>query len=571
MTLEKYKAIFRNVYLVCISICLPACIIVEHSENKFANAMDIGQNLYWPLRSTNEQLPVVFFLLFLLPAIATWSITGVIRLTSKIDKNPEQENKTSFIERQSKLQLFVFLSFLMLLVFIPTTFDYSYLGTFYNPAWLCYVVAVGFAIISFLLAWFLHTLSTFKKLGVKVIASLIFIVGVLLCEYGIYFIFSSTRLTQDSFNASYYSRDEEEDGTEFTDTYHFNTTTHDKLAKQQFQNLMTLCNNDFSKLLSRCSPLIHYNPDEMETNGKANGTIKDQLACFYFWLFYKIDDDTFNNILNHLLQTFIDKEDSCNYESIRSRQEMLEIAYYAIDSRGESGYADVYSIACSMPYKWENYKQYITDPYADFLISKQEKNKQLFMWALTFWGRRYKDGSLSRWQQTICWLMREYPTGSGDMDESLLQDGFVERAEAQVEGFIQWYEANYWAFKELKVVEYDEDGDIKRIDTKQFEKYLRGLEQSGYISPNCITKLKIKYGPSQVESADLSQSATAQWFRTDPLTNDLNFKWRDDRSFNTKINKLSSDMTVTIDKHISVHVERVNHDWLIYKFEQKKK
>lgn len=298
-----------------------------------------------------------------------------------------------------------------------------------------------------------------------------------------------------------------------------------------------------------------------------------RLSHFYNWLFVNCDTETFEPMVAYLKTALLQHESSINYTDYALRVDMLDLAFRELDASGEdeNNFYRIFEYASEHPFKWTLYcENFITDPYIRYTVDGDTDAQQLLLWAYTFWGRRYDEGSLWNWRHALNQLLDVHPNTHYPSDEIDKQRELMRHAEQRALDFIKWYKANYWSFQELRIAEYDQNGTLVKFDPEQAEKYLYAIEKSGYISPKLIQQIRSEFTAVQnregVKSG--SQKSSGGWLRIDPLIpqyNTLAAQIEDAQCQTDFIRQAGQDMQLST-VGLAIDVEWVNGEWLIYQF-----
>lgn len=607
MTRDYYHKLISRIYWISLFLCTAFCIFILYRWGWISpvSSEGIDAGLLFPRQKTIELIIVVWGSLFVSPAIATWVIAGLIRITNALEPLNEEQRKQSLVGRMSGIQLFLPLSLFMLLIY----FFSKNLEEYYIPAIDFYLVTLGHFIFVWLLVWFLKKIAGFRKIYLKIIFIFLFIFITV-----VYTLVSSTGLYNRAQTSDYYwyLREEAErtaadyeENQDYEEGNEYNNMRQDELANEQTDMLLEVYdyNNDdpdgtiyADRMIQAAGNILTFNPDgiysdvsfsndemteeereQQEAKNKKYFENKQELSRYYNWL-RNTDYDQFKSMNRWMRKALLKKSNRYDYKPFAESVDALDMAYYDLLEHGAKIYdneyaseyfGDVYQHARKVGLYWENYSEIIVDPYIQYMAENNDTD--LLLWAYTFWGRRYTDGSVDYWRQVLDEILEVYPNTHYPQKEMEKQREMYRMAETRVQEFLQWYKANYWSFKELKVAHYDEQGNLAKLDQEEFAKYLYALKKSGYLSPQTLKKLESDFEQqANAIQGESRRQKTDEWLRQDPLFADYKTiaEEMSEATCNTiKVIKPGEMMYIqTSIKQLGAFVERKDGVWQITKF-----
>ena len=557
MSRDKYRILFRNVYMACLIVSVVACIGYAYFEYENCIMYEVcgsqyeehglswygKEGLSWALFSTWKQPNMVLGLLFLFPAVATWVITGMVRLTSRIEPYSEEELQLSFVERKSGLQLYTWLSVLLLLPYTPYSLGHLF-TEYFEPIWVCYAFALIHILGSCLMVLLLRSAIRFEKSFLKITVAMLFLLAACFYQVGIYTFFKhygqpETYRMELGFEPSdFYSNDK---------TYaDFESTNIETTATDMAQQLLEYTKSGANQFLLKIKKLVPYNPDmtiddilasdaSVPESLKQSEESKDELlkaakklSRYYQWIFTMKADKEFNTILDVFKKELSRNTQLFNYKDYEMYVNILDVAYKDLNGDWEdaedpnSKFYSIYNYAKTQPLTWEGADShfYISHPYIRYKVENNKKAQKIMLWAYTFWGRRYNEETLWRFHEVLDEVLKVYPNTLFPEEEILHQNEQMYDAREMLCDFLNWYRINSKEYRKLKVAQYDNNQVIKTIDPTEMHKYIDALEKGNFMSHSLISKLREKYttpgGIPGTIFANLTHES-AGWLNEDPL------------------------------------------------------
>lgn len=541
MTKQHFHQLFNRVYLISTGLCLLFYIWSEYGLDR-ADAGPFAVLRYW--RHLTESL----LILFALPALIMAVVMTLVRLTNHVEPLTEEQRRVSFVERLSVIQLFLPLSLPLL---IPVTLQIQ-ASDMYTPAGLIYLFIVFHAVVTWLLVLWLRRIARVRKTGWKIVSILLFILTVAAYE-----IVPPTALyqwskTETEYRISHGDFDNDERQPDDPDADLAQMPQEELASKIARRALDTYdyYEGDPVLLLDVAKEFFQYDPDRIyfgvglstsemtqeeldrqSVERRKNFDRMQELGRYCKWACDNLDYDELQTLAELTKKALLYQSDRYDYSLFAKRIDMLDVAYRDLIEQGikiyeEYKYAyfsDIYHYALETPLFWENYSQYISNPYIRYTVEESEEDQSLLLWAYTFWGRRYNEGNYAYCRLLIDKILEAYPNTLYPPEKLEKQNALMRDAEARVTEFFKWYKANYWSFRELKAARYDDKGSLVKLDREEYGKYLHALDACGYLSPRLLRRLEIP------ENSDADSVKTGnvrerhgEWLRIDPLIGNYN-------------------------------------------------
>lgn len=593
MTRKSYHKIIFRTYLGTLVLWGLICAVVEACMCWDFRIPGMDEHLLLPMLSTSRLVLTVSGLLFVLPALCTWALQTLVRITNNLEALTEEERTKSFVERLSRTQLFLPIS-LATLVF-PVLQTQHICDSTFIPGMDFY----SFAAFNFLAAWLLTLLfqciARIRKSGRKALAIIGFILlGITYEIAATTYIFRRSEPTYIYFerrNSVEYPDGCDDEGSQSV----YDAMNQEELADQQTERLLDVYDyyrdRDMNALFGVAGRVFEYteyrnfdvglsdddSPEEIARKNaiaEENFNREQELSKFYAW-FKELDGDDTNSLIDFLVKAMRSMNGRYNYKDFALYVDMLDMAYNDINANwsqdSDDPFAEIYRQASETPITWENFRtsNIITDPYVRYSVAKDGNAQHMLLWAYSFWGRRDNDGTKWLWRNLIDHILEVHP--NTHYPESLLYNysTMYTQASTRVKEFLTWYKANYWSFRELKAVSYDGQSRIEKIDHDQFTKYLHALEKSGYIAPQLLKRLETNF--DRLGNAILGQKPN-EWLREDPLIPGYNtYAGQFDEAVMITDSIVTPGQSMHVGTSVSglgAFVENIDGEWYISGFSQ---
>lgn len=377
---------------------------------------------------------------------------GIVRLTNKVEADPEQQAEKSLVERQTKLQLFGIIAFALLLPFIACRVLDIHLRIAMQPRWLIYLAMITHALFSFAVVLLLRGISKCRKMGWKIVITALMIFAMFIYLIALYAVFSTDRESEYAVADEFYDHDDP--NADFTEA------DPESLAFQEVSDALELLDNPHSFLVTAAN-FIPFNPDyfhfyidsavvpdgasdaEIErlyAQNRQRDSITHRLSRFYDWVFVRIDSENFQSMIDKIKIVLLRDGGAIDYKQYAQRIDMLDLAYRELDASTDeaNGFYQIYEYATEHPLKWDLYAaEFITDPYIRSTVEGDDQTKDLLLWAYTFWGRRHNEGTLWNWRYALDQLLEVHPNTHYPVQELLNQRELMRNAEQRAVAFLK--------------------------------------------------------------------------------------------------------------------------------------
>lgn len=548
MTRPHYHRLFNRIYLGSLGLMMLFCIWFEYT---YYRRFPGDGNPLFILKGTQMFAEKNGVILLVLPALMTWVIAGLVRLTRKTEPLTDQERQKSFIGRLGTGQLFLPLSWLLLIPLALMIHNVE----LYTEVWILYLFIAAHLLVTWLMVLFLQRITRIRKTVWTVVCVVLFLLSGMaygfLSTAGLY-ICSESPGDSCEESCDRTAMDLEEDEPGLSDDFETSfAEAPQELAGSMVQELLKVYdyyNGDPDELIAAAGPLLCYDPDrryvrmnlssrelspeEAERQSQARRANFDReqlLSRFFDWLFDTASFDDESAMYDRISHLLLQMDRRYDYGRFAKQIDMLDWAYRDLRRQGEETYgegeeevfyifSDMYEYASKTPFlNWEKYDCFITNPYVRYTVEQMYERTTL-VWAYTFWGRRYNDGRLSACRRMLDKVLEVHPNTLFPADKMERQAEAMRAAETRVRDFLKWYKANYWAFSELKAAQYDDAGVLVKYDPEQYGKYLHALRQSGFLAPELLETLETagRQAADSVRSGEVRERR-GEWLRTDPL------------------------------------------------------
>lgn len=543
MTRPHYHRLFNRIYLCSLALMLLSCIWLEYAY--YHTFPDKGNPLFI-LKDTEMFAATNGVMLLVIPVLLTWVIAGLVWLTRKAEPLSDEERQNSFIGRLSTGQLFLPLSWLLVLPLVLMIRNVQ----LYTEVWILYIFIGAHLLATWLLVLFLQRITRIRKTVWTVVSVVLFLLSGVL--YGIVSTAGLYVCSESPVACDHTGTDVETDEPGLYDDFEKSLAeAPEKLAAEMVQELLKVYdynNGDPDELIATAGSLLHHNPDrpyvyinlssremspeeiERESEARqANFEREQSLSRFFNWLFDEVTFDDESAMYDRIRHMLLMLDGRYDYGRFARQVDMLDWAYRDLLRQGadiygeeEDGafniFSDVYEYASHTPFlSWEKYDCFITNPYVRYTV-EQLYERTTLVWAYTFWGRRYDDGRLSACRRLLDKVLEVHPNTLFPTDKMEQQAELMHDAETRTSDFLRWYKANYWAFRELRAAKYDDAGELAEYDPGEYGKYLHALRQSGFLAPHLLRNLEAAAGPAADSiRRDSIPERRGEWLRTDPL------------------------------------------------------
>lgn len=252
---KNYTSLFQKVYLLLELLFLLLWVAYETLSYLDANKLEpgIGFDFFF---MEDSRLPIVAFcLLFVFPALGTWVVTGIVRLTSKLEPRTEQEQALSLAERKSKLQLFVLIAAALLVPFFICRILNIHIPAASLPRWMTYAAVLIHAGFSLLLVLFLRRLSACRKTSWKILASMLFVLTLITYPIALYVGYRLAAKSESEYAEDFYEEYEESEDPNID----FVEADPETLAQEQVSNALGLF-PDSDSFISTAARFLPFDP-----------------------------------------------------------------------------------------------------------------------------------------------------------------------------------------------------------------------------------------------------------------------------------------------------------------------
>lgn len=590
MTKSHFHRLFDRVYFVSAGLCILFYIWSEYFLYR-SNDCETGPFAaprHW--QSFSDDC-VVF--LFVLPVLITAVVMTLVRLTNRVEPLTEEQRGVSFVERLSKVQLFLPLSLLLL---VPVVLQ-IHLSDRYTTAGRLYLFILIHAAAVWLLVLWLRRIARIRKTGWKILSIVGFILAGIVYEFA--FGAGMYRCSKTGTDEVYRVACEISNGGEAVeaDAGGFSQMPPEELASDMMRK--TLATYDYYEgdpwiLINTASDVLQYDPtrtcfdavfstremtrEEIERQRerqRLNFERIQELGRYFKWLRDDTSSDELETLGALMKKYLLSLPERYDYAAFAKRVDMLDLAYRDLQEQAacdedDWGYyfGEVYRYASETPLQWENYGSVISNPYIRSTVEDSEEDQELLLWAYTFWGRRYNDGNYWICRALLDKVLEAHPNTLYPRERIEKQNALMRDAEARVGKFLQWYKANYWSFRELKAAQYDDADSLVKIDRGEYAKYLHALKASGYLSPKLLRRLEITdSGAGDSLRMGRVRERHGEWLRTDPLLGNYDAIAGDIDSLTCRtelIRKPGQAMRITTSiENLQAEVQRIDGKWFI--------
>lgn len=543
MTRPHFHRIFNRIYLASLALMILFCGWLEYAYCRMYP--EEGIQLF-TLKNTQLFATNRGFLLLVLPALTTWVIAGLVWLTRRTEPLTDTERQKSFIGRLDAGQLFLPLSWLLLLPLALMIFH----AELYTEVWILYLFIGAHLLVTWLMVLFLQRITRIRETVRTVVCVVLFLLAAV--AYGflsttVFYVCSESPVLSDRT-----AMDLETDEPGLYDDFEKSLAeAPQELAGEMTQKLLEVYHfydGDPDLLIETAGPLLCYDPDrryirmnlsnrelspdETERQSQArqaNFERKQSLSRFFNWLFDQASFDDESDMYDRIRHLLLLQDGTYDYTRFAKQVDMLDWAYRDLLRQGGEKYgeyedaafdifSEIYEYASHTQLIWENYGGFITDPYVRYTVEQIPADETTLVWAYTFWGRRFNDGRLSACRRMLDKVLEVYPNTLFPADMMERQAASMHKAEARVGDFLKWYKANYWAFRELRAAQYDDAGVLVKLDSVAYGRYVHALRQSGFLAPQLLESLEATAGHAADSTrVDSVTERPGEWLRTDPL------------------------------------------------------
>lgn len=603
MTRPHYHRLFNRIYLGSLALMLLFCIWFEYAYYR----MFPGEgNPLFILKGTQLFATKNGVILLVLPALMTWVTAGLVWLTRKIEPLTDRERQKSFVGRLCVGQLFLPLSWLLLIPLALMIHNVE----LYTEVWILYLFSAAHLLVTWVLVLFLQRITRIRKTAWTVVCVVLFLLsGIVygcLSTAGLY-VCSESPVKSCGESCAPTAMDLEEDEPGLCDDFEKSfAEAPQELAGNMVQTLLAVydyCDGDADELIAAAGPLLCYafdrpyvdinlsygemSAEEIEQQSqirRENFDREQSLSRFFNWLFDEVsfeDESAMYDRISHLLLL---QDGRYDYERFARQVNMLDWAYRDLHRQGVETYGeyegnasgiftDMYEYASNTPLSWEKYDCFITNPYVRYTV-EQNYERTTLVWAYTFWGRRYNDGRLDACRRLLDKVLEVHPNTLFPADKMERQAELMRAAETRADDFLKWYKANYWAFRELKAAQYDDAGVLVKFDPEEYGQYIHALQNSGFLAPQLLESLEAATGQAadSVRTGNVRERR-GEWLRTDPLIDnyDVIASEIDGITYRTE-RILKPDRKMCIVPSVTslrVYVENINGVWFISRISTK--
>ncbi len=543
MTRPHYHRLFNRIYLGSLALMILFCGWLEYASCRMFP--EKGNPLFI-LKETQLFATNRGFLLLVLPALTTWVIAGLVWLTRKTEPLTDEERQKSFFGRLAAGQLFLPLSWLLILPLALMILQ----AELYTQVWILYLFIGAHLLVTWLMVLFLQRITRIRTTAWTVACVVLFLLSAIaygfLSTAGLYVCSESPVLS----DRTAMDMETEEPGL-YDDFEKSLAEAPQELAGEMTQKLLEVYDfydGDPDQLIETAGPLLCYDPDrryirmnlssrelspeEAERQSQArqaNFERKQSLSRFFNWLFDQVSFDNEFAMYDQLSHLLLLQDGRYDYGRFAKQVDMLDWAYRDLLRQGEEKYgeyedaafdifSEIYEYASHTQLIWENYEGFISNPYVRYTVEQIPADETTLVWAYTFWGRRFNDGRLSACRRMLDKVLEVHPNTLFPADMMERQAASMRNAEARVGDFMKWYKANYWAFRELPVAQYDDAGVLLKLDSAAYGRYVHALRQSGFLAPQLLESLEsVSVQATDSIRRDSVAIRPGEWLRTDPL------------------------------------------------------